>query len=1127
MYRYLVATGNSPGSTSLSDFVSVGNHTSARISHPPAPQGSTLYALVRGINTAGLSSDAVSSGVVIGGNPELTVWDGFGKSDVDYQHSASYIAASWRYKKGCPLTVVYWAIRCIDEVVVQPFRRISHSALKAVNENVKLVKLSEYYVQVKIEDAVGLTTLARSNGVVIDSDPPFPSRVVDGPNTGVDVNYQASNTILQANWKQFGLSPYDTPGQQIEKYEVAVGTDVHNAVTRQNVVPFKTIGRNLSVTLKGLSLVAKTQRYFITVRAHSKTGLVAQSSSNGVFVGYGDPPRIGTVSAVSFINSSTNLTATWSNFQSVAPILYYEWAISTFPVNISSCSQDSTIFDVQKFVNIQLNTSATRKDLSLVHNGTYYVSVRCTNEALRCSVATSNPVIVDLTAPSTGNIIAGLDLGFDNFFALKSNELNSTWRDFIDEESDIQSYSIALFNYTSKFTDVGDATSYTFKELTLLPSRIYTVAIRATNRAGSSTTVLSKPVVFLNSTISGGDVKDGKNWKEDKLFSSSVSTFYGTFVISRSNTQTSCSSREYNFQTTSRMSSDWKVYSHNYLFNSDKYGHLSFKDTSDHVDSTRNGVRLRLARERGRRGVTSGAIYTIINSANDTGGLYAVKLKAAAGQMVLTSVVLWNGPCGSIGDFDSTGETWNPSDGSNQTNNGTFSPEEIAGINRNSQRIPTNAGAQNNTGAISGMGFHISGWNTSTSNTTSPSHSLMFWCRFSNDSLMKKSRWINLGFDPTQGYHSYRLDVRQTQVLFFTSPIVVDLFIDDKHKSSFVGVPKLSENATFAVLVRTVGDYVPPIDRDNPFNIPESSAFLASASLPPLLRQTCHYGILFKDRQAKISTLEACVSTRPSGECDLVPFQTKRRLCIPCPGNPFNKFFCSPSCNEVGDLEFTFEVEVGNLSVATEMAVNGTDIKPGKFMGPAVYYFVVRAVDVIGHSVTNVSNGIVIDVTPPVCGRVVQVDPSWSVTQNAPYQSTNSSIAAYWECNDNISGIAEYQWAISSNRDNDLPDKQPFVSVGMETNVQLNNLTLEQKHTYFVIVRIFNRAGLGSLWYGPGITVDVEPPDVTNASIKILWSTNLNGTTRANVTSNNRQLGIQWSGLADNDISLIGKRKEI
>lgn len=1148
--RYLVAVGNSPGSTTLSEFVSVGKHTNARINHLAASHGTTLYALVRGINVLGLYSDAVSPGVIVSSSPTLTVWDGLGLADIDYQQSESFMAASWRHTESCPLSAIYWAILRIDGEFVQPFSATSVTASDAVNENVDLVGASKYYVAVKIVNAIGLAIFERSDGVEIDSVPALPSPVFDGPDAGVDVNYQESVTTLQATWRRFGDPFSAAPGQQIDLYEVAAGTDVRYAVTRQNVVPFMSVGLNLSVTLTDLVLVPKIQQYFITVRAHSRTDAIIESSSTGVYVGYMDPPSRGSVSAGRFTNSSTTITATWSEFESELEILYYEWAISSFPVNITACPRNTdsylmTLFDVQPFVNVGLNTLATRNDISLIHSGTYYVTVRATNEALKCSVVTSGPLSVDLTAPSAGDVTTGYDVGLENSFAVSSNELLVTWWNFEDYESDILSYGVSLLNVsscgrdgntsrhnsTTDVIDVGNATSYTFTELALQTSQVYQVAVRATNRAGSSTIVLSKPVVFVSSHLASGDVKDGLNWKEDVTFYSDLSRMYGTLAISRSPNQVQCPGRDYDFRETVSISGDWSVFQGDRLWDTPDYRRLSFKDSPAHVSATNDGVRLGLLRERGYRKVTSGAIYTDVKSIHD--GSYVVDLKAAPGHGIVTSVVIWDGPDGSVGDFESTDVTVFGTDieAGNSFASGlgsgdgdevladTLSRNDIERTENLTKAIPLGEGEKEYTRAFSGIGLQISGEKLSTPDSESFSYRLMFWCRFSEDSIEAKSIWIDLTFDPTDDYHSYRVDIRRTQVIS-ESPVTAELFIDDEQKAVFVGVPQLTANATLAVIVRTVGGYVPPIL--DPFNLPSSYAFLARAQLPSLSPQLCHYGARFYDPQAKVSSLEACVSSHPSGNCDIVTFEDKARLCIPCK-SPCDDFFCSPSCHDVNETVFTFEI--CNLSLSTEIssAQSVTEAEYEDFVEPAVYYFVVRATDVTGRSVTAVSNGIVIDVTPPVCDQVVQVDPSWSLTQPASYQGTNSSVAAYWECRDNVSGIVEYRWAITSNH-GEVFDTQPFVSVGTEKSARRDGIPLKQKVTYFVIVQTVDRAGLDSWWYGQGITVDVEPPDVWNVSLEIPWTKNLTGKAVARVTPSTRQVGVKWRGLADDDIDLIGKQ---
>ena len=70
----------------------------------------------------------------------------------------------------------------------------------------------------------------------------------------------------------------------ISFYEIAVGTSRTNVALLENVKAFVNVGTNTKWTFTGLGLSKKSPKYYVTVRAHSQSGGIAQVSSNGVKV---------------------------------------------------------------------------------------------------------------------------------------------------------------------------------------------------------------------------------------------------------------------------------------------------------------------------------------------------------------------------------------------------------------------------------------------------------------------------------------------------------------------------------------------------------------------------------------------------------------------------------------------------------------------------------------------------------------------------------------------------------------------------------------------------------------------------------------------------------------------------
>ena len=1134
-------------------FESVGLATRIHIDHLQLRHGSTAYVAVRGFNSAGLSSFLVSDGVVINSRAHLSVWDGLG-DDIDFQASTSVFAASWVHSVACPIVSLSWAIYRVDDVLIQPFTNIPIDSFVAVTEDVNLRNGERYYVVVRLVTASGQTVVDRSDGVTVDIEPPVPGQVFDGLDSGEDANYQASVTTLSATWLPFGHPGSSAPGQQIVRYEVALGSDDRYSLTRINVIPFTVVGLNTSVTFSDLDLIPLSQQYFFTVRAFSRTGAMSEVTSNGIYVGYGKPLIAGTVHMDMFSNSSSSLTASWDGFSSDLPILFYEWAISTKPVNISRCPKSvnsywrddevDNLFDVKRFVNVGLDTVATVNNLNLYHNKKYYVTVRASNEALRCIFVTSLPILIDLTPPSPGIVIAGFETDLGASYVRSPSEIAVMWKNFNDSESGITQYEVSLWskdscyesNDTRKlrqlidYISVSNATSYIYKQLSLDSSRPYYVLVMATNGAGSKQVVFSKPVLIDISPPFVGQVKDGNDWMNDRVFQSSLDSLQATFTVAYTEDQLSCPDRDYDMSS-DLVFQDWIVYTGHTVGNIPNYGTISFEDSQVSVD--REGLKLGWVRDRRKVRLQSGALYTTAGTVNE--GSFLIEMKTAGGRSTLTSVVLWDGPQNTIGDLeapgriqdtniittenlnisDSLAQSFSSASGSGSGSGPTVGHPDVLDANGAKDFADTEIKYDR---ASAGIGFQVMGESEASEIGFERSDFyLLFWCRFANDEETAKLQWVELGFDPTSEYHTYAMKMKKSQTegsIEWTAK----LYIDNELRSVLTGVPQLNDNTTLSIAVRTHGGFVAPLD--NPFHPPASFAYVRRVSLPVAGSDPCYGGEPFRDFESPIVSIESCISSKPSGTCDVIPLQQEGSVCVAC-REPCDRYSCSVDCHFSRTTINSYRLN--NLTLSAGIVDRKSDdIRTSDLIfRPSVYYFALRVINAAGAASISVSDGVVIDTTAALCSAVYQVDPSWSLTEPSKYQGTNTSIAAFWECSDNISGIIEYSWSIATNFT--FADIQPFTSVGVATHALRENLFLHQKSTYYVSVRTHNGAQLFSTWHGEGITVDVEPPDVSNTSVSAMFSEKwLNGSDIRRTDEGDR-LGIAWGDINDDDVDQIGE----
>ena len=177
---------------------------------------------------------------------------------------------------------------------------------------------------------------------------------------------------------------------------------------------------------------------------------------------------------------------------------------------------------------------------------------------------------------------------------------------------------------------------------------------------------------------------------------------------------------------------------------------------------------------------------------------------------------------------------------------------------------------------------------------------------------------------------------------------------------------------------------------------------------------------------------------------------------------------------------------------------------------PARYYVTVEAVNGAGWRVAATTQGITIDVTPPLfadptredcrnfddevrnptpCGEdPVQYDPAYldaeGKAQRLPveYQGTATSMGGTWHAVDEESPVASYDVSVVKD-DVNHTEVYPYVSVDMQEDVQLDQLALEQGQRYCLRVRAWNAAGLATEKLAQCATVDVTPPDTAHTNV--------------------------------------------
>ena len=115
------------------------------------------------------------------------------------------------------------------------------------------------------------------------------------------------------------------------------------------------------------------------------------------------------------------------------------------------------------------------------------------------------------------------------------------------------------------------------------------------------------------------------------------------------------------------------------------------------------------------------------------------------------------------------------------------------------------------------------------------------------------------------------------------------------------------------------------------------------------------------------------------------------------------------------------------------------------------------------------SPGVRIDPTPPDPLQIVAVDPEFHMTLIATHQGHTDSLAAWWEFEEPESYIVGYKVAVGLKPNG--TEVLDWTDMGLEKELVLLELDLENLETYYFTVEATNAAGLRGIGHTDGIIV--------------------------------------------------------
>ncbi|XP_078658230.1 uncharacterized protein LOC144903713 [Branchiostoma floridae x Branchiostoma belcheri] len=728
----------------------------------------------------------------------------------------------------------------------------------------------------------------------------------------------------------------------------------------------------------------------------------------------------------------------------------------------------------------------------------------------------------------------------------------------------------------------ANASSYTFVDIDLKADTPYYVTFRAINRADLITESTTPPILLDRLDPVAGDVKDGLDFETDATHQSSLTEMKGVIIHHPNPVGDPCPKRSFPMDD---MHGSWSALETTGLWGVSGERRIMFDPEHLSFDED-EGLSVQLTRDIEYERMMSGAYSTDVDGSR-TGQYEMDIIAASGELQAVTSVVFWGGPEGVVGDHNEMSleheEALFPSSSENcsccqpgnittgaagnvTTNNGTVTTTNVTVTTTNVTITTTNVTVSTTNVVVSTTNVTRDcnctcvsptsepqypteepmattdpppGWSIKKGDTEgetpetepdshgspyascglqihpetaeSPSY-IGLWCQFANGTQSEQGETVNLDFDPSAAWHKYTLQFMEEKIFATKVDRSVRLYIDGQFKAVLTGIPTLSPTTKLILTAWNKHDWIPELV--DPFEPPTTTASFRSVSLPPEASSLCLQGKPFRNGDHAVVRFEAGVGSAKLLD-NVAPFREVAKPCIPCSAR-CDVLGCDPDCDE--DQTYIHQIHLTGLNLPPLLSVpdSNTTVQ-------AVYYLTVRAVAGSGRAAIASSNGIYIDVTPPVIENLFHVDLSWSPDEPTRYQGDNSTIAVYWEAYDKESEVVECQWAVGTSPGQ--TDVQNFTSVGPDQNLAYNdnlNGKLSNRQTYYVTVRLVNGAGLVSEKTTTGVTVLLDPPNTSSSNITtscehaVETNSTLGG---VDLCGDQEKIDIAWTRVEDDSVN--------
>ena len=483
---YMLGIGTRQGLDDVISFAPRGLTTTGLLSSLTLQSGSTYYAVVKSTSRTGVSATVSSDGIRIDTSPPTVgqVWDLCTNScgstqDVDFTGTNTKLSLRWSGFMDVESNIkeYRWNYAYCGESILLHASDFVADLKSEDSGSVALTTAVKYCLRVQAINKAGLSSVAWSDGVLVDITPPSLFRVADGSTLSDDIDHQSSQSALKVTWSE--LSDEQS---QISMITVAAGT----APGSSNVVPAMAIDVSFRThTLTSLTLTDLTE-YYMTVCSFNNAGLSTCVTTDGVLIDVTAPtagivltgePLLGQL----YQSNTSFLVARWSAFEDVHS------DVREFQVQVADKSSGSI---TQPFTSVGLRLEALLSNLMLQSGETYTVKVQAVNYAGLSVDSRSAGITIDSTPP-TFQQKPELEVG--------SGRVLLSWTGVVDKESSVWYYRWAIGvscegNQVAGYTNVANTTDRVEVPATLITGQVYYGTVVARNRAGVSHAVCSDPM---------------------------------------------------------------------------------------------------------------------------------------------------------------------------------------------------------------------------------------------------------------------------------------------------------------------------------------------------------------------------------------------------------------------------------------------------------------------------------------------------------------------------------------------------------------------------------------------------------------------------------------------------------